>query len=138
MRNHCYHLLAPVQALSPYSWALYSDNKHVPFYSLFPLTGKCSFLNLLHLQHAQHSERSIEHVVMFKDHLIKSVQRQATGWICMFQCCHGHVEAIGLVPQRRLLGCDHCNCLLNNKKINKSISIQTHSLNHLSLFKEEI
>ena len=59
---------------------------------------------------------------MFKDHLVKGFQRQATGWISMFQCSHGHVQAVGLVAQRRFLGRDDFNCLLQDNKRN----ISTH------------
>lgn len=70
------------------------------------------------LQQAQHPQSGIEHIVMFKDHLIEGVQRQATSRICVLQCSHGHVQPVGLVTQGRLLGCDHFNSLLHHKNKN--------------------
>lgn len=67
------------------------------------------------LQQAQHSQSGIEHIVMFKDHLIEGVQRQSTSRICVLQCSHGHVQPVGLVTQGRLLGCDHFHSLLHHK-----------------------
>lgn len=110
-----HYLLTIIQqnpdACSPYSWT--SKNSE---------TVKSLFFPNPSLQHATQSKRGIEHSVMFKDHLIKGVQRQATCRICVFQCGHGHVQAVGLVAERRLLGCDNFNCLLDNE--NKNISTQ--------------
>lgn len=89
-------------------------------YSLCDLSVKSLFLPYPLLQHSQHPKSSIEHIVMLKDHLIESVQRETPRWICMLQCSHGHVQTVGLVAQRGLRGCDHFKCLLNNKNNNIS------------------
>lgn len=73
------------------------------------------------LEHFKEAETGFEEPIMLEDHLMKSIERQIATGVRMFESGDGCVEAVGLISQWRVLGGDHFQHMLPEKRARRGI-----------------
>lgn len=64
-------------------------------------------------------QTSIENFVVFKHHFIECVDWEVPIGVSIFECGHGGVERVCLVPERRILHCDDTESMLGGREQHK-------------------
>lgn len=73
------------------------------------------------LEHFKEAETGFEEPIMLEDHLVESIERQVSTGVRMFESGDGCIEAVGLIPQWRVLRSDHFQHMLPEKRATQGI-----------------